>query len=101
SAQPVGRAVGRNAIGLPPIRLAVRLNVKEWALPAENTEQVAEEVAAEKADKGHRVQCPRCGSNYMKRMRRAGFLQERVYAILGYFPWRCTKCLGNFMLRKR
>ena len=37
----------------------------------------------------------------MKRMKRTGFAQKLVYSIFGYYPWRCTKCLGSFMLKKR
>ena len=70
-------------------------------MPVENTEEVIETVAEKKTIPGHQVECPRCGSNYMKRMKRTGFLQSRVCAIFGYYPWRCTKCLGNFLLRKR
>jgi DNA-directed RNA polymerase subunit RPC12/RpoP len=79
----------------------VRLSVKERALPVEHTEQVNETVADKKVVRGQAVQCPRCGSHYMKRMKRSGFLEARVYWIFGYYPWRCTKCLGNFLLRKR
>jgi DNA-directed RNA polymerase subunit RPC12/RpoP len=101
-------AAGRTGFGiefdrkLHPYRVpAVRLNVKERTLPAENSEQVIETVAEKKADKGQQVQCPRCGSDYMKRIRGTGFLQARVCSIFGYYPWRCTKCLGNFLIKIR
>jgi DNA-directed RNA polymerase subunit RPC12/RpoP len=77
------------------------LKVKEWALPAEKTEQEIDEVAKRRLDDGDGVQCPRCGSEFVKRLPRAGFLEGRIYSFFGYFPWRCTKCLGSFMIKKR
>jgi DNA-directed RNA polymerase subunit RPC12/RpoP len=62
---------------------------------------MVEAVEQKPLKKGHGVQCPRCGSEYMKRTRREGFVQEKLYSIFGYYPWRCTKCLGNFMMKKR
>lgn len=47
------------------------------------------------------VKCPRCGSDYLKRMRRLGIVQARIYPLFGYYPWKCTKCLGMFVLRMR
>jgi DNA-directed RNA polymerase subunit RPC12/RpoP len=82
-------------------RIAVRLNIEERILPAENSEQVVEPEAQKKTEHGHGPQCPRCGSDYLKRMRRRGFLQVRVYPVFGYYPWKCTTCLGSVMLKKR
>jgi hypothetical protein len=70
-------------------------------LPVENKEQVIETVADKKAKKRQLVQCPRCGGNYLKRIRRSGFLEAKVCWIFGYYPWHCSKCLGTFLLRKR
>jgi DNA-directed RNA polymerase subunit RPC12/RpoP len=77
------------------------MNIKERALPVEQKEQQSEAAEIKEPEKGHAVQCPRCGSDYMKRMKRSGFLQSKVCWIFGYYPWRCTKCLGTFLLRKR
>ncbi len=66
-----------------------------------NSESAPEPVANPKTENGTDLKCPRCGAGYIKRMRRAGFAQKRIFAMFGYFPWRCTKCFGNFMLRQR
>jgi len=65
-------------------------------LPEEEKEQQS---AAQEARQP--FECPRCGSEHMKRTRREGFLKRRICSIFGYYPWRCTKCLGNFLLKKR
>jgi len=78
-----------------------RLSIKERALPVEHTEQVIETAANKKPERGQPVQCPRCECDYIKRMKRSGFFETRICSIFGYYPWRCTKCLGTFLLRKR
>jgi hypothetical protein len=70
-------------------------------LPTDDSGQVAETVAGEAQDRGQQFRCPRCGCAHMKRMRREGFLQQKICSIFGYYPWRCTKCLGSFLIRKR
>ena len=70
-------------------------------MPVENIEQVIETVVDRKAERGQPVECPRCGSNYMRRVKRSGFLEGRVCSIFGYYPWKCTKCLGNFLIKRR
>jgi DNA-directed RNA polymerase subunit RPC12/RpoP len=77
------------------------LNVKEWALVTEITEQAVETVAGKKVKKRHHVVCPRCGSNHLSRLSRVGFLQKKIYPIFGYFPWQCTGCKGRVMIKKR
>jgi DNA-directed RNA polymerase subunit RPC12/RpoP len=74
---------------------------KEPDLPDNHPPQVIEVKTVLNVDEGPGVQCPRCGSNFMKRKPRGGFLEGKVYAIFGYYPWRCTKCLGSFFLKKR
>lgn len=70
-------------------------------METENFGQILEVVEGKIVATGSGVACPRCGSAYVKRMRRTGFLQKKVYSFFGYYPWRCTKCLGNFLLKKR
>ena len=69
-------------------------------MPGENSAQVTEATARAKM-KGNGVHCPRCGRDYLKRMQREGFLQNRVFPIFGYYPWKCTKCLGKFVVKRR
>lgn len=48
-----------------------------------------------------RVYCQKCGSDKVHRVFRKGYLQEKIYPLFGYFPWRCMKCGERVMLRKR
>ena len=36
--------------------------------------------------------CPDCGSRDLRRMRRTGFLQNKIYPMFGYYPWECALC---------
>jgi len=47
------------------------------------------------------LHCKMCGSSRVFRVFRQGFLQEKVYPLFGYYPWRCRSCRGAMMLRKR
>jgi|HubBroStandDraft_5_1064220.scaffolds.fasta_scaffold1973037_1 DNA-directed RNA polymerase subunit RPC12/RpoP len=48
-----------------------------------------------------RVHCDDCGSDEVHRIFRKGFLQQKIYPLLGFFPWRCKGCGMRLMLRKR
>ena len=48
-----------------------------------------------------RVHCDECGSDEVYRVFRKGFLQQKIYPMFGFFPWRCRKCGLRLMLRKR
>jgi hypothetical protein len=48
-----------------------------------------------------RVLCDECDSDEVYRVFRKGFLQQRIYPMFGFFPWRCRKCGLRLMLRKR
>lgn len=48
-----------------------------------------------------RVLCDDCGSDEVFRIFRKGFLQQRIYPLFGFFPWRCKKCGLRLMMRKR
>lgn len=48
-----------------------------------------------------RIYCHKCGSDRVRRVYREGYLQQRVYPLFGYFPWRCLTCGARVMLRKR
>jgi len=48
-----------------------------------------------------RVHCRWCGDDKVIRVHRKGFLQEKIYPIFGYYPWRCMHCGVQVMLRKR
>jgi len=77
------------------------LNLKERAVPVESLKKAVEAATEEGVERRQGTQCPRCGSNYFRRMSRVGFLEERIYPLFGHFPWRCTGCGGNFLIKKR
>jgi hypothetical protein len=45
--------------------------------------------------------CKFCGSERLFRVFREGYLQEKIYPIFGYYPWKCKACKHYMMLRKR
>lgn len=45
--------------------------------------------------------CPNCGNEQMRRLARRGFLQNKVYPLLGLYPWECLACRTSKMIRKR
>ncbi len=47
------------------------------------------------------VICRFCGSDRVYRLYREGFLQTRIYPLLGFYPWRCKTCATSMMLHKR
>ena len=47
------------------------------------------------------VVCPTCSATAAIRVNRSGFLQRKVLASLGYFPWKCGECGCTFLFRKR
>ena len=51
------------------------------------------------ADAG--IHCDECNSDEVYRIFRKGFFQERVYPLLGFYPWRCKRCGLRLMLRDR
>jgi ssDNA-binding Zn-finger/Zn-ribbon topoisomerase 1 len=55
------------------------------------------EVAAEK----ELVPCQKCEKGKVRRVFRDGFLQTTIFPLLGYYPWRCSRCGRVVMLRKR
>ena len=57
--------------------------------------------AVETAVVKDRVNCRECGSGRVYRVKREGFLQERIYPLFGFYPWRCMTCREPMMLHKR
>lgn len=47
------------------------------------------------------LNCKYCGSSYVSRIFREGLLQERVYPLFGFYPWKCKTCLETQMFRRR
>ena len=70
-------------------------------MPGELPLRGAEELLAEHAGIKEKWQCPTCGSRRLRRLERMGFLQNKVYSMFGYYPWRCGTCKTSFYLRRR
>jgi len=47
------------------------------------------------------MQCRNCDCKQIFRMKRVGFLQNRVYSIFGFYPWKCPECKTRYLLRAR
>ena len=45
--------------------------------------------------------CMKCQSHRMHRIRREGFLRVALAPLFGYFPWRCSVCRSEKLLRTR
>ncbi|HEY3706149.1 MAG TPA: hypothetical protein VGL22_13890 [Terracidiphilus sp.] len=45
--------------------------------------------------------CPRCGDRALYRKDRRGWMQKRIYPLLGLFPWQCGSCRRSTLLRLR
>ena len=47
------------------------------------------------------VHCKYCGSERVFRVFRQGYLQEKIYPLFGFYPWKCKGCKEHMMLRSR
>jgi hypothetical protein len=45
--------------------------------------------------------CPKCQSHRMHRIPRKGFLRTALAPIFGFYPWRCSVCRTEKLLRTR
>jgi DNA-directed RNA polymerase subunit RPC12/RpoP len=48
-----------------------------------------------------RVHCEECGSDKVLRVSRQGFLRIKIFPMFGIYPWRCSRCGRDVLLRKR
>jgi hypothetical protein len=55
----------------------------------------------ERARVEERLSCKHCGSGRVFRVFRLGYLQEKIYPLFGFYPWKCRSCKGYSMLHKR
>jgi DNA-directed RNA polymerase subunit RPC12/RpoP len=69
------------------------------------SEQMVQQILAENISKARSVReqvvCQKCGSGKVQRVFRDGFLQQVVYPLFGFYPWRCTTCGSRTLRRKR
>ena len=47
------------------------------------------------------MECPRCKDRALYRQDRRGFLQRKLYAWFGLYPWKCASCRRPALLRLR
>jgi hypothetical protein len=45
--------------------------------------------------------CPRCGNQYLTRLARMGFLENKILPLFGYYPWICGACRKRKYFRVR
>ncbi len=67
---------------------------EEVATPSNETE-------IEQEEHHHPVLCPRCDSDRIKRIARAGLLHRYIFPLFGKYPWRCGRCGATSMLNRR
>ena len=65
------------------------------------TQEVLVPRLVESTGQQSQLHCKRCGSSRLFRVFRQGYLQEKIYPLLGFYPWRCRSCHGAMLLRKR
>jgi hypothetical protein len=51
------------------------------------------------ADAG--LHCDECNSDEVHRIFRRGYFQEKIYPLLGFYPWRCKGCGLRLMMHER
>ena len=47
------------------------------------------------------IHCDECSSHEVHRIFRRGYFEEKIYPLLGFYPWRCKRCGLRLMLRTR
>jgi len=47
------------------------------------------------------MECPECHSSKIQRIKRKGFFQTRLASIFGYYPWHCSECRKDHLLKAR
>lgn len=48
-----------------------------------------------------KLECPNCHEEQLARIARRGFLRNRIYPLIGLYPWQCAICGRHYLLRKR
>jgi hypothetical protein len=47
------------------------------------------------------MRCTNCDCRELLRLRRDGFLENRILPIFGFYPWHCPQCKAKQLLRYR
>ena len=63
--------------------------------------QKAEAAAESRREHAIHVECPKCGSDRLHRVEREGFMENYIYSLFGYYPWKCSACKAYSLLKKR
>lgn len=48
-----------------------------------------------------KLTCPHCRREQLARIARRGFFRQKLCPIFGFYPWECSMCRRQFLLRKR
>jgi ribosomal protein L37AE/L43A len=48
-----------------------------------------------------KLTCPHCRREQLARIARRGFLRQKLFPAFGFYPWECSMCRRQFLLRKR
>jgi hypothetical protein len=62
---------------------------------------MSSQTVVSQVDPPSREGCPTCGTPYLRRLQRRGFMQKFVYSLLGYYPWECPVCRVPVYLKDR
>jgi len=82
------------AQGLQPV-------VREAAMHDVSTQRAVGGEVGHSSQRTDHVHCRYCGSRKVYRLYREGFWQERIFPLLGFYPWKCKICSANMLLHKR
>ncbi|MGH9595891.1 MAG: hypothetical protein ACRD3K_03745 [Edaphobacter sp.] len=48
------------------------------------------------------MQCTKCKADgKLSRLKRISFVEQRIFSLFGYYPWRCSACTQRIYLRAR
>lgn len=45
--------------------------------------------------------CPYCGHDRLRRTSRVSFLENKIFPLVGIYPWECANCRQHYLRRKR
>jgi len=47
------------------------------------------------------LRCPKCDQDMLTRIARRGFFRNHIFPIFGYYPWECSGCRREVLVRQR
>jgi ribosomal protein L37AE/L43A len=73
----------------------------EFARNGEEASLNAPRCRSGEKDMKTKLVCPACGHEQLARIARRGFLRQKLYPMLGFYPWECAMCRKEFLIRRR